>query len=182
MGQGVARRKRPRGEGGRPETVKEGREPEEATRSGLMARIKHPADVFSGACTRGIASDFGWPSTVRRWREDHRCPPSGTPAGRGRKIFPKDVNTNEAKSSPLGGWAEAPHGARWRRRRPYGGWRWRRDATQGRLTLLGPRTDRGGSRAGAPRSPGSIWNGVLRVGGVAVRCTFLGQEEDERRR
>lgn len=55
-----------------PETVKEGREPEEATRSGLMARIKHPADVFSGACTRGIASDFRWPSTVRRWREGHR--------------------------------------------------------------------------------------------------------------
>lgn len=27
-------------------------------RSGLMARIKHPADVFSGACTVGIAAEF----------------------------------------------------------------------------------------------------------------------------
>lgn len=111
---------------------------------------------------RGIASDFGWLAARRGSRQ-------------GKKIFPKDVNTNEAKSSPLGGWAEAPHGARWRRWRPYGGWRWRRDATQGRLTRLGPRTDRGGSRAGAPRSSSSIWAGVLYVGGAAARRTFRGK-------
>lgn len=95
-------------------------------------------------------------------------------SGRRRKIFPKDVNTNEAKSSPLGGWSEAPHGARWWRR-PYGGWWWRRDATQGRLTWLGSRTDRSGSRAGAPgataatTAPGSLRHSVLRVGSAAAR-------------
>lgn len=96
-------------------------------------------------------------------------------SGRRRKIFPKDVNTNEAKSLPLGGWSEAPHGARWRRRRPYGGRWWRRDTTQGRLTWLGPGTDRGGSRAGAPgttpdtTAPGTLRHGVLRVGSAAAR-------------
>lgn len=77
---------------------------EEATRSGLMARIKHPVDVFNGACT--VESRL----TFRRWVV------KGSDRGKGkeeRKIFPKDVNTNEAKSSPLAGWAKAPYGAGW---------------------------------------------------------------------
>lgn len=49
---------------------------EEATRSGLMARIKHPADVFSGA----------WSVESRSELLDGM---------EGREIFPKDVNTNE---------------------------------------------------------------------------------------
>lgn len=84
----------------------------------------------------------------------------------------------EARTYPrgaLGGWSEAPHGARWRRRRPYGGRRWRRDATQGRLTRLRPGTDRSGSRAGAPgaaaatATSGTLRHGVLRVGGATAR-------------
>jgi len=94
---------------------------------------------------------------------------------RRRKIFPKDVNTNEAKSSPLGGRSEASHGARWRQWRPYGGRWWRRDATQGRLTRLGSRTDRGGSGARAPgataatTATGALRHGVLRISGAATR-------------
>ena len=129
-----------------------------------MARIKHPADVFSDACSL-------W---NHGWLLDEEGRGRGTcEGGWRRKIFPKDVNTNEAKSSPLAGWAEAPHGARWWRWRPYGGWRWRRDATQGRLTLLRPRTDRRGSRAGAPRPASSIWASVLRVRGTAACCSFF---------
>jgi len=92
---------------------------------------------------------------------------------RRRKIFPKDVNTNEAKSSPLGGRSEAPYGARWWGWRPYGGRRWRRDATQGRLTRLGPRTDRSGSSAGTPgaaavAAAGALGHGVLRISGATA--------------
>lgn len=131
-----------------------------------MARIKHPVDVFSGACSVEPRLSF------RRGENG-----AGVRGGGWRKkIFPKDVNTNEAKSSPLAGWAETSHGARWWRRRPYGGWRWRRDATQGRLTLLRPRTDRRGSRAGTPRSASSIWAGVLRVRGAAACCSFLSRK------
>jgi len=144
-----------------------------------MARIEHPAGVFSGACTRSLAEIA---------REFTRSRGDGTEEQEGeerrkkrrrrrgrRKIFPKDVNTNEAKSSPLGGRSEAPHGARWRQWRPYGGRWWRRDTTQGRLTRLGSRTDRGGSGAGAPgaaaaaTATGALRHGVLRISGAATR-------------
>jgi len=143
-----------------------------------MARIEHPAGVFSGACTRSLAeiareftrSRGGGTGEERRKKSRRR---------RRRKIFPKDVNTNEAKSSPLAGRSEAPHGARWRQWRPYGGRWWRRDATQGRLTRLGSRTDRGGSGAGASgataaaTATGTLRHGVLRVGGAATRRRTL---------